>query len=171
MGWFRNDARRPAAVAVSSTRCIACPAAIQSVTSSDSVTMRASSAEPSTFVVLRGLGHADVERAHDQRADRRLQLGQAEGVARHSVVARRVADSHPMSKLPAEGQVGHLNEVGLGDQARQQPRFRQDVDQPRSLGQSRLCSFCCVTAASIGASSKACRQVCRLRIAANCSSS
>ena len=102
MGWFRNDARRPAAVAVSSTRCIACPAAIQSVTSSDSVTMRASSRalDNSLSFAAWDMPTSNVRTISGPTADCSSDRPRA---YRHSVVARRVADSHPMSKLPAEG--------------------------------------------------------------------
>src|ERR671911_606014 len=46
MGWLRNDARRPAAVAVRSTRCMAWPAVIQSAMSSFAVVRTASRADP-----------------------------------------------------------------------------------------------------------------------------
>ena len=96
--------------------------------------MRASSAEPlGQFVVLRGLRLADVECAHDQRADDRLQLGHAEGIARHPVVARGWLARIQWASSRRKAEWDIWTEIGLGDEARHRvsPLLR-DIDQPRS---------------------------------------
>jgi hypothetical protein len=117
MGWLRNDAQSPSAVARSRRMASACPALSQSAGVSSAVlSSRRGGRCSGQLLVLPRLGAAGVDGGDQSRGEHRRQVRDTQGVPGDPVRPAGTVWAHPGGELAAEVGIGELRPVAIGDE-------------------------------------------------------